>query len=141
MHISKNGAPRITSDEGHRSFLKYCFSDMAKVTANSSLILGKMIGEKEFLSEKSNQLGIKGRWQRQILTKAFDFLMKVKNKASGLTLRETKGLPEKMKKRLPGNEWWDIETLRDHVSVLSRVSRRSELRYCAVAEKIWGFEL
>lgn len=34
---------------------------------------------------------------------AFDFLIKVKNKASGLTLREgSKRLPEKMKKAITG---------------------------------------
>ncbi len=57
-----------------------------------------MIGEKEFFIRKA--IG----WALREIAKAspeeaFDFLMKVKDRASGLTLREgAKRLPEKMKK-------------------------------------------
>ena len=63
---------------------------------------GKMIGEKEFFIRKAIGWGLR-EMAKANPDEAFDFLMKVKNKASGLTLRESsKRLPEKMKKAITG---------------------------------------
>ena len=62
----------------------------------------KMLSEKEFFIRKAIGWGLR-EMAKANPGEAFDFLMKVKNKASGLTLREgSKRLPEKMKKTITG---------------------------------------
>ena len=62
----------------------------------------KMLSEKEFFIRKAIGWGLR-EMAKANPDEAFDFLMKVKNKASGLTLREgSKRLPEKMKKTITG---------------------------------------
>ena len=62
----------------------------------------KMLSEKEFFIRKAIGWGLR-EMAKANPGEAFDFLMKVKHKASGLTLREgSKRLPEKMKKTITG---------------------------------------
>ncbi|MBI4684523.1 MAG: DNA alkylation repair protein [Nitrospirae bacterium] len=58
----------------------------------------KMVGEKEFFIRKAIGWGLR-EMSKADTESVFDFLIRIKDKASGLTLREgSKRLPEKMKK-------------------------------------------
>ncbi|MBI1810497.1 MAG: DNA alkylation repair protein [Nitrospirae bacterium] len=62
----------------------------------------RMVSEKEFFIRKAIGWGLR-EMAKANPDEAFNFLMKIKNKASGLTLREgSKRLPEKMKKAITG---------------------------------------
>jgi 3-methyladenine DNA glycosylase AlkD len=81
---------------------KRAYAYLKKWSASDNFWTGKMIGEKEFFIRKAIGWGLR-EMAKANPGKAFDFLMKVKNKASGLTLREgSKRLPEKMKKAIMG---------------------------------------